>query len=140
MSAICDMLFAAVPRDLPATSHALSLAFFQVGKEAIGAFLLKLNVYKATADVEAGSAMYSEYSEVPPEMLELRQAVLEAKQPRKLFVQPTTSLTADGVVTLKEYPASPEGMVASFVDRLSDDGPLAGLADKLATCGQFPYK
>jgi dipeptidyl-peptidase-3 len=110
----------------------------QVGKDAIGAFLLKLNVYKATADVQAGSEMYSKYSDVSPEMLELRQAVLEVKQPRKLFVQPTT-LLADGTVTLKEYSPSPEGMISSFVDRFADDGPLAGLVEELAKCGQFPY-
>jgi len=110
-----------------------------VGREAIGSFLTKLNVYKATADVAAATEMYSALSAVPDDMLELRQAVLAAKQPRKLFVQPVTSCK-DGKVTLTDYPATPEGMISSFVDRFSDDGPLAGLVDEVAKCGQFPYR
>jgi len=110
-----------------------------VGREAIGAFLTKLNVYKATADVAAGSEMYSALSAVPEDMLALRQAVLAAKQPRKLFVQPVTRCGDDGKVTLQDYPATPEGLIASFVDRFSDDGPLSGLVEEVAKCGQFPY-
>eukprot|EP00281_Chroomonas_sp_CCMP1168_P025009 CAMPEP_0206228978 /NCGR_PEP_ID=MMETSP0047_2-20121206/9450_1 /ASSEMBLY_ACC=CAM_ASM_000192 /TAXON_ID=195065 /ORGANISM="Chroomonas mesostigmatica_cf, Strain CCMP1168" /LENGTH=709 /DNA_ID=CAMNT_0053652243 /DNA_START=52 /DNA_END=2181 /DNA_ORIENTATION=+ len=109
-----------------------------VGRSAIGDFLLKLNVYKATADVEAGQGMYGKYSEVPQEMLELRETVLECKQPRKLFVQPVTRL-AGGAVELQDFPATPEGMIASFVARFADDGPLGGLVACLDKSGQFPY-
>lgn len=44
-----------------------------MGKEAIGKFLVKLNTYKATADVEEGLKMYHHYSAVSDELLALRQ-------------------------------------------------------------------
>eukprot|EP00285_Hemiselmis_virescens_P019037 CAMPEP_0173384404 /NCGR_PEP_ID=MMETSP1356-20130122/6987_1 /TAXON_ID=77927 ORGANISM="Hemiselmis virescens, Strain PCC157" /NCGR_SAMPLE_ID=MMETSP1356 /ASSEMBLY_ACC=CAM_ASM_000847 /LENGTH=44 /DNA_ID= /DNA_START= /DNA_END= /DNA_ORIENTATION= len=40
---------------------------------------------------------------------------------------------------MKEFPASPEGMIASYVERFSEEGPLKGLVDQVAKCGQFPY-
>lgn len=40
-----------------------------VGKEAVGNFLLKLQVYKSTADVQEGTAFFDEFSSVSEEML-----------------------------------------------------------------------
>jgi len=87
-----------------------------VGVTAIGNFLLKLMVYKATADFEAGSAFYDKYSAVTSEYLGMRQAVLDKKQPRKVFVQPHTYLL-DGNVHLKVFDATPKGMIESFITR-----------------------
>ena len=109
------------------------------GKKAIGAFLEKLNVYKAMADVDEGLAMYRKYTAVPDEYVPLRQIVLAQKQPRKLFVQAVTTCGADGAVTLKDYEATPVGMVTSFVDRFSEKGPLKGLVEHLSACGPFRY-
>lgn len=47
---------------------------------------------------------------------ELRPLVLAKKLPRKVFVQPTTSIV-DGEVVLKEYPVSILGTIESFVER-----------------------
>lgn len=55
--------------------------------KAIGAFLQKLNVYKATADVQAMTEMYNAYCEVGEEYLKLREEVLAKKKPRRVFVQ-----------------------------------------------------
>jgi len=91
-----------------------------VGKPAIGNFLCKLQLYKSTADVEAGRKMYSHYSEVSdsaePHFLSLRQIVLDRKQPRKLFVQHHTCLEGESV-SLKSYEATSSGLIQSFVDR-----------------------
>jgi hypothetical protein len=38
------------------------------------------------------------------------QAVMDQKQPRKLFVQPCTTLAA-GAVEYKDYPPTPEGLL-----------------------------
>ena len=55
-----------------------------------------LQVYKATADVSAGRALFEGYSAVidekEPHFLSLRQIVLKRKQPRKMFVQCNTSI------------------------------------------------
>lgn len=48
----------------------------------------------------------------------VRDVVLKNKQPRKVFVQANTYLDeATGKVTLKEYDATPEGLIQSFADR-----------------------
>lgn len=87
-----------------------------LGKEAIGGFLLKLQTHKSLGDVEAGSAMFNAYSEVPPEMIALRQIVMARKEPRKLLVQPHLRAEGDQVF-LDEFEQTPSGMVESFVAR-----------------------
>nr|KAI8740570.1 dipeptidyl peptidase 3-like [Biomphalaria glabrata] len=95
-----------------------------VGKPAIGAFLRKLQVYKSTADVEAGKKMYAYYSDVndqdEPKFLSLRSIVMDRKQPRKLYVQHHTYIE-DGVVKLQSYEPSPSGLIQSFVDRFPSE-------------------
>jgi len=88
-----------------------------VGKKAIGDFLVKLQVHKTLGDVAAGGAMYSEYSKVPEEMLELRKIVMARKEPRKLMVQPHLCLGSDGGVELKAFEGTTAGLIESFVAR-----------------------
>lgn len=50
----------------------------------------------------------------------LRPQVIAQSKPRKVFVQANTFLEGGGddeMVVLKEYDATPEGMIQSFVDR-----------------------
>lgn len=90
-----------------------------VGRKAVEAYLLKLQVYKSTADVEAGAKMYSQMTDVDPEFWggKVREVVMKNKQPRKVYVQANTELQADGTVVLKEYDATLEGMIRSFAER-----------------------
>lgn len=96
-----------------------------VGKEAIGNFLRKLQVYKSTGDYTSGRAMFDGYSAVNDDsaekFLSLRQTVLDRKQPRRMFVQCNTSIGSDGEVALHEYEASAAGIIQSFVDRYNRD-------------------
>jgi len=87
-----------------------------VGKKAIGDFLTKLQVYKSTADVENGTKMYGELSQVDDEFLAIREIVLSKKKPRRVFVQAHTYLENDSV-KLKEFDATVEGIIQSFVTR-----------------------
>ncbi|TKA82156.1 hypothetical protein B0A55_02044 [Friedmanniomyces simplex] len=87
------------------------------GRPAVNAFLQKLQIFKATADLEAGKKLYEEYTDVNEwYAAKLRPQVLAQSKPRKVFVQSNTFLEGDGVV-LREYEATPEGMIQSFVDR-----------------------
>jgi dipeptidyl-peptidase-3 len=90
------------------------------GRKAVGEYLQKIHIYKATADVETGTQFYSSMTDVDPEFWgkKVRDQVLANKQPRKVFVQANTFLDeATGKVTLKHYDATPEGMVQSWVER-----------------------
>ena len=91
-----------------------------VGRKAVEGLLQKLHIYKSTADVEAGTAMYAELTRVEPEFWgkRVRDQVMRVKQPRKQFVQANTFLDEKtGKVELKEYEPTPEGMIQSFAER-----------------------
>lgn len=89
------------------------------GRKAVEEYLLKLHVYKSTADVKAGTDLYNHMTNVDAEYWggKIRNEVLRNKQPRKVFVQANTVLNDDGTVTLKEYEPSLEGMIASYAER-----------------------
>ena len=91
-------------------------------------------VHKSLGDQPAGAAMFAKYSEVPPEMIEVRNIVMARKEPRKLLVQPV--MEAEGAaVSLHAFDESPAGMIASFVRRFPprDDELMAlHLAEKAA--------
>ena len=97
------------------------------GRAAVSAYLQKLGVYKATADVEAGSALYAEMTAVDAWWGgAVREAVMARRTPRKVFVQASTAVCVDEderdgrrttTVRLKEYEPSVEGMVRSYAER-----------------------
>uniref|UniRef100_A0A3B4WVI5 Dipeptidyl peptidase 3 n=1 Tax=Seriola lalandi dorsalis TaxID=1841481 RepID=A0A3B4WVI5_SERLL len=95
-----------------------------VGKNAIHRFLCKLQVFKSTADVEGGRALYDGYSTVSDSgahnFLRLRETVLLRKEARKMFVQANTRVSGDSV-ELVEYEGSAAGLICSFTERFQDD-------------------
>ncbi|XP_054907586.1 dipeptidyl peptidase 3 [Poeciliopsis prolifica] len=110
-----------------------------VGKDAIHRFLCKLQVFKSTADVEGGRALYEGYSTVSDtgthNFLRLRETVLLRKEARKMFVQANTRIGDNKLefgdrhmnqiggenVELVEYESSAAGLIASFTERFQDD-------------------
>lgn len=105
------------------TVHVDRTQILTVGKPALGAFLLRLHIYRCTADVAACRAFYEELSAVDGVFLEWRKIVLERREPKMGFVQANTFLEEEsheegGVkVVLREYEASVEGMVRSWAER-----------------------
>lgn len=90
------------------------------GRKAVGAYLQKLHVYKATADVETGSAFFGDMCNVDADYwgTKIRNEVLRNKQPRKVFVQANTFFDeASGDVALRHYEATPQGMIQSWAER-----------------------
>ncbi|KAF7868675.1 hypothetical protein EAF04_005205 [Stromatinia cepivora] len=91
-----------------------------IGRQAVESYLQKLHIYKSIADVESGVKVYNEMCFVEPDYWgkKVRDQVLANKQPRKIFVQANTVLEeGSGKVELREYEASCEGMIRSFVER-----------------------
>lgn len=86
------------------------------GKAALGRMLLRLHMYRCTADVKACRSYYEDLSRVDGEYLEWRKIVVATEEPRKVFVQANTFLDGDEV-TLKEYPATVEGVIQSWAER-----------------------
>ncbi|KAF3935866.1 hypothetical protein ABW19_dt0209111 [Dactylella cylindrospora] len=87
------------------------------GLKAVEAYLQKLHIYKVTADVANGVKLYDEMTSVNETMAGYRDVVMEKKQPRKQFVQSNTSLLSTGEVVLKEYDATYQGLIQSWLDR-----------------------
>lgn len=92
------------------------------GLPALKNFLMKLNVYKSTADVENGSKLFLHYSQVDDSDLKLRSIHLKEKKPRTIFIQPTLKLVDDGYETkiiYHGYDNSPEDLIQSYVDKMN---------------------
>jgi dipeptidyl-peptidase III len=87
------------------------------GKPALGRMLLRLHMYRCTADVQSCRTYYEDLSKVDGEYLEWRKVVLATKIPRWVFVQANTFLD-NGDIILKEYEASKEGVIQSWCGRM----------------------
>ncbi|KAK0181984.1 hypothetical protein PV327_000159 [Microctonus hyperodae] len=105
-----------------------------VGKKAIGDFLTKLQVYKSTGDVESAKLMYDQLSDVPETgphpWARWRKIILAHKQPRKIFVQANTFVEDSQTdVKLKNYEASFDGLIKSWIDRFPSSQTANTLVD-----------
>lgn len=94
-----------------------------VGFPAVRDYLQKLNIYKATGDVEAAQALFNNLTTVPADLLEVNKLmsnVSSKKSSRRLVVQPNLFYDPHNPSidpTYKSYNTTFEGIVESFVDR-----------------------
>ncbi|KAF2270745.1 peptidase M49, dipeptidyl-peptidase III [Lojkania enalia] len=86
------------------------------GKPALGRMLLRLHIYRCTADVQSCREYYEELSQVHGECLVWRKIVLAKREPKWVFVQANTFLR-DNEVVLKEYEPTAKGVIQSWVER-----------------------
>ena len=86
------------------------------GRPALAELLLKLHIYRCTADVEACRSFYNALTEPEHEFLDWRRIMLAQQPAKQVFVQPNTFIK-DGQVVLKEYEASVDGMLQSWAER-----------------------
>jgi len=87
------------------------------GKEVVGKLLVDLQVRKSTADGAGARHFYTQLTTpLPGWDKDIRDVVLRKKMPRKLFVQPNTTLQ-NGEVVLRDYDLTPAGVIQSFIER-----------------------
>merc|ERR1719499_1138064 len=91
-----------------------------VGKAAVGDFLTKLMMFKATANIEGAKAMFSKYDKIDDYWLGLRKIVVDGKKPRNLWCQSNTMIEGTSV-KLVNYDNTTEGVISSFRDRFSEE-------------------
>ncbi|KAI9794604.1 MAG: hypothetical protein M1816_004491 [Peltula sp. TS41687] len=87
------------------------------GRPAIGDLLLRLHIYRCTADVKNCRAFYESLTQPSEPFLEWRKMMLANQVPRQIFVQANTFLREDGRVVLKEYDTTFEGVIQSWAER-----------------------
>ncbi len=87
-------------------------------RPALADLLLRLHIFRCTADVARCCTLYHALTTVDGRFLEWRRLVLTNRPAAQVFVQANTVLDEDtGVVHVREYEASVEGMIASWAER-----------------------
>ena len=97
------------------------------GLTAMKNFLVKMQVYKSTADLENAKKMFDAYSEVDNHFLEVRKIVLANKKPRRLELQGHVVKKGDKVEYVT-FPETYEGLIESYMARYPHfDAEMLGL-------------
>ncbi|KRX08351.1 hypothetical protein PPERSA_03345 [Pseudocohnilembus persalinus] len=87
-----------------------------VGRSHIGDFLMKLQIYKSTADVKEGTKFFESYTEVDEQMLKYREIAIKFKLPRKIELQHDMEIQeADSDVKYVKFEESFKGIVDSQI-------------------------
>ena len=87
------------------------------GKPALGKLLLRLHIYRCTADISACREYFEELTTVDGIFAKWRTMVIAKRRPRQILVQANTFLRENGGVELREYEASVRGVVRSWAER-----------------------
>ena len=104
------------------TSHTLTVFVDRAkipthGKPALAHLLLKLHIYRCTADVHGCRDFYEDLTNPDGIFLEWRRIMLVAQPAKQVFVQANTFVTDDGELVLKEYEPTVDGMIQSWAER-----------------------
>ncbi|GAT27472.1 dipeptidyl peptidase III [Aspergillus luchuensis] len=89
------------------------------GKPSLGRMLLKLHIYRCTADVSNCRCFYEDLSHVDEQALKWRDIVVSKKDPPLVFSQANTYLVGDDV-KIKEYEPTAQGVVQSWAERSNE--------------------
>jgi dipeptidyl-peptidase-3 len=88
----------------------------QEGKASLGRMLLRLHIYRCTADIRSCREFYEDLTTVNEEALAWREVVLLKKDPPLAFCHANTFLDGDSVI-LKEYEPTVRGLIQSWAER-----------------------
>ncbi|XP_069950388.1 dipeptidyl peptidase 3 isoform X1 [Cherax quadricarinatus] len=97
---------------------------YSVGRQAMGDFLRKLQIYRSMGDSDSGRAMFEKYSEVPSDgpfpFSKWHEIVVRKRRPRMVLAMPNTRIVGDDV-ELISYPEAIDCVAKSWVDRFSSE-------------------
>ncbi|KAF7487756.1 Dipeptidyl peptidase 3 [Sarcoptes scabiei] len=97
------------------------------GLDAVGNFLLRLQIYKSTGDIANASKLFAHYSAVDDDLenpyLKFREIVMARKKPRPIFIQSATKVI-DSKVMLKTFEPNLEGLIESFQNHFNEESSL----------------
>lgn len=99
------------------TVHVDPTMFASHGKPALGRYLLRLHIWRCTADFSACKDFYEPLCAVDGEYDKWRQIMCSKPKPRWKFVQPNTFLRGEDEVEVKVYEASNRGVIQSWAER-----------------------
>ncbi|EAW11029.1 dipeptidyl peptidase III [Aspergillus clavatus NRRL 1] len=85
------------------------------GKASLGRMLLRLHIYRCTADAHNCRSFYEGLTTVEMEALEWREVVLAKKDPPPAFSHANTFLEGNNVV-LREYEPTARGIIQSWAE------------------------
>ncbi|GFF22150.1 isoform 2 of dipeptidyl peptidase 3 [Aspergillus udagawae] len=85
-------------------------------KASLGRMLLRLHIYRCTADIRSCREFYEDLTAVNEEALGWREVVLMKKDPPLAFCHANTFLEGDSVI-LKEYEPTVRGLIQSWAER-----------------------
>lgn len=88
------------------------------GKPALAHLLLKLHIYRCTADARGCRKFYEDLTKPDGIFLEWRRIMRAAQPAKEVFVQANTFVTDDRKVILKEYEPTVDGMIQSWAERM----------------------
>lgn len=111
--------FMTVTHDLEASTLTVRIdrsKIFSHGRPAIQKLLLKLHIYRCTADVDECTGFYEDLTRVDGVFLQYRELVLRKKVLDDIFVQANTVLV-NGEVQLREYEPTARGIIKSWAER-----------------------
>ncbi|RHZ46900.1 dipeptidyl peptidase III [Aspergillus thermomutatus] len=86
------------------------------GKASLGRMLLRLHIYRCTADIRSCREFYEDLTMVSEEALGWREVILMKKDPPLAFCHANTFLEGSSVI-LKEYEPTVRGLIQSWAER-----------------------
>ncbi|KAL4893275.1 peptidase family M49-domain-containing protein [Aspergillus ambiguus] len=110
------------PTAMSLTVHVDRRMIIKEGKPSLGRMLLRLHIYRCTADNISCRHFYEDLSLIDDDAMIWREIVISKKDPPLVFCHANTFIRNDGII-LKEYEPTSRGVIQSWAERQVDEPP-----------------
>ena len=87
------------------------------GMSSLKKFMIKLQIYKSTANVKKAKELFYKYSKISNNILELIKIIEKNKKPKAIYIQPSFNLKNSNI-KIKEYSTDSIGIIRSFMNNV----------------------